>query len=178
MIDARHFEVRETLRNGSEICIRALRPDDCERMAEAFGKLDPETIYTRFFAPKERVTEADLRLIREMDFDTRVALIATLPQDGKETVIASSSYSRIDARTAEVAFVVEEDYQRLGIARRLLDYLGRIAVERGLTAFTAEVLPRNQAMLRVFASCGWPQRMRREDGTLQVILDLTAGRVG
>ena len=97
MIDARHFEVRETLRNGSEICIRALRPDDGERMAEAFGKLDPESIYTRFFGPKAAVTDADFRLIREMDFDSRVALIATVIHDGHEVVIASSSYSRFDA---------------------------------------------------------------------------------
>ena len=178
MIDARHFEVRETLRNGSEICIRALRPDDGERMAEAFGKLDPESIYTRFFGPKMAVTEADLRRIREIDFESHVALIATVIQDGHEVVIASSSYSRLGADAAEVAFIVEEDYQGLGIARRLLGHLGRIAVDRGLTRFEAEVLPQNRSMLRVFTACGWPIRTRTADGTVHVTLALTASGGG
>ena len=77
MIDARSYCVRETLRNGMEVCIRALRPDDGERMAEAFRNLDPESIYTRFFSFKDGLSEADYRLIREMDFDNRVALIVT-----------------------------------------------------------------------------------------------------
>ena len=178
MIDARHFEVRETLRNGSEICIRALRPDDGERMAEAFGKLDPESIYTRFFGPKMAVTEADLRRIREIDFESYVALIATVIQDGHEVVIASSSYSRLGADAAEVAFIVEEDYQGLGIARRLLGHLGRIAVDRGLTRFEAEVLPQNRSMLRVFTACGWPILTRTADGTVHVTLALTASGGG
>jgi RimJ/RimL family protein N-acetyltransferase len=178
VIDARHFEVRETLRNGSEICIRALHPDDGERMAVAFGQLDPESIYTRFFGPKAAVTDADFRLIREMDFDSRVALIATVIQDGHEVVIASSSYSRFDARTAEVAFIVEEDYRGFGIARRLLGHLGRIAVDRGLTSFEAEVLPHNRSMLRVFTACGWPMRTRTADGTVHVTLSLTASGGG
>jgi RimJ/RimL family protein N-acetyltransferase len=178
MIDARHFAVRETLRNGSEICIRALRPDDCERMAEAFGKLDPESVYTRFFGPKAAVTEADFRRIREIDFDSRVALIATVAQDGHEVVIASSSYARLGAGAAEVAFIVEEDYQGLGIARRLLGHLGRIAVDHGLTSFEAEVLPRNRSMLRVFAACGWPVRTRTADGAVHVTLSLAASGGG
>lgn len=178
MIDARHFEVRETLRNGSEISVRALRPDDGERMAEAFGKLDPESIYTRFFGPKMAVTEADLRRIREIDFESHVALIATVIQDGHEVVIASSSYSRLGADAAEVAFIVEEDYQGLGIARRLLGHLGRIAVDRGLTRFEAEVLPQNRSMLRVFTACGWPIRTRTADGTVHVTLALTASGGG
>ena len=74
---------------------------------------------------------------------------------------------------AEVAFLVEEDYHGLGIARRILQHLGRIAIERGLVRFEAEVLPYNSAMLKVFAASGWPMSKRSEDGSLHVILDLS-----
>ena len=47
MTDARSYRAEETLRNGLAVCIRALRPDDGERMAEAFSKLDPDSVYTR-----------------------------------------------------------------------------------------------------------------------------------
>ncbi|HEX5675699.1 MAG TPA: GNAT family N-acetyltransferase [Azonexus sp.] len=172
MIDARHYLASETLRNGLEIRIRALRPDDGERIVEAFSKLDPESVYTRFFRYKKEVSEADLRLIRELDFETRVALVATLTENGREIIIASSSYSVYEDKTAEIAFVVEEDYQGLGIGRRLLSHLGKIARERGITTFTAEVLYQNLAMLKVFTASGWPMKRTTEDGAVLIRLAL------
>lgn len=176
MIDARHYMTSETLRNGLEICIRALRPDDGQRMAEAFSKLETDSIYTRFFGYKKGLTDADYRLIREMDFTTRVALIATLIENGREIVIASSSYALSGPDSAEIAFIVEEDYHGLGIARRLLDHLGRIARQQGIKTFLAEVLIKNAAMLRVFAASGWPMETTITDDSLHVTLALTAGR--
>jgi len=172
MLDARHYLASETLRNGLEIRIRALHPDDGERIVEAFSKLDPESIYTRFFRYKKEVSEADLQLIRELDFERRVALVATLIENGREIVIASSSYSVYADNTAEIAFVVEEDYQGLGIARHLLRHLGKIARERGITTFTAEVLYQNVAMLKVFKASGWPMKSTTEDGSVLVSLAL------
>ncbi len=172
MIDARNYGVREILRNGMEVCIRALHPDDGERMAEAFRNLDPESIYTRFFSLKSDLSDADYRLIREMDFDNRVALIVTRTVADREVVIASSSYSRCGYDMAEVAFIVEEDFHGLGIARRLLTHLGRIAGERGISRFIAEVLVSNAAMLKVFSTVGWPMKKRIADGTVHVTLSL------
>ena len=178
MIDARHYRASEMLRDGREICIRALQPDDAERMTEAFSKLDPESVYTRFFSYKKEVSAADLQLIREMDFERRVALIATLPENGREIVIASSSYSTYGDNKAEIAFVVEEDYQGQGIARRLLKHLGKIAVDRGITTFTAEVLAHNAAMQKVFAACGWPLSSHAEDGSVHFTLALNSAAGG
>ena len=172
MLDARNYQASETLRNGLTIRIRALRPDDCDRIVEAFNKLEPETIYTRFFRYKKEVTEADLKMIAEMDFDRRIALVATLIENGREVVIASSSYSVYADATAELAFTVEEDYQGLGIARHLLRHLGKIARDRGITTFTAEVLHQNVAMLKVFKASGWPMKSTADDGSVLVSLAL------
>jgi len=172
VIDAQSYRVRETLRNGMEVCIRALHPDDGERMAEAFSHLDPETIYTRFFSFKHGLSEADYRLIREMDFDNRVALIVTRMAEGREVIIGSSSYARCGDGAAEVAFTVEEDFHGLGIARRLLTHLGGIAREQGISSFVAEVLVTNAAMLKVFSAVGWPMQRTIADGTVHVTLSL------
>lgn len=172
MIDARHYAETEMLRNGLEVQVRSLQQDDGERVAEAFAKLDHESIYTRFFGPKTELTEKDYQSIREMDFDTRVALLVTLMENGREIVIASGSYSRFAPDAAEVAFLVEEDYHGFGIARRLLQHLGRIAVSRGVVRFEAEVLPYNSAMLKVFEASGWPMSKRSEEGAIHVTLTL------
>lgn len=171
-MNAQQYYAKETLRNGLEVVIRAARSDDAERMIEAFKKLEAESIYKRFFGPKKEITEAELQRFREIDFDTRVTLLCTIEHHGREIVIASGTYARISEDTAEVAFIVEEDYQRLGISKRLLIHLGKISLSKGIKTFTAEVLPHNSAMLGVLQSCGWPMKSSVVEGIVHVTLDL------
>ncbi|MDS4015672.1 MAG: GNAT family N-acetyltransferase [Candidatus Accumulibacter sp.] len=178
MTDAKHYRARERLRNNLELCIRAARPDDEQRIVEAFAKLDPESIYLRFFGPKKELSKDELAAFRDIDFDLRVTLFGTVTEHGREIIVAGGTYVRIDDRAAEVAFLVEEDFHRLGISRRLLSHLGRIAVAAGLQRFVAEVLPQNAAMLGVFGRCGWAMTSHQEGGTVHVILDLTSSAPG
>lgn len=178
MIDVRHFSVQETLRNGVRVEIRSLHPDDGARMDEAFGNLEQESIRSRFFASKSGLTEREHRLIRELDFDSQVMLVVTLVEREKEIVIGTGSYSRVGTDAAEVAFIVEEDYHRQGVAHRLLWHLGLVARERGITRFVAEVRPQNRAMRRVFASSCWPMTSKKEDDVVHITLDLTQEPIG
>jgi len=172
MIDARHYAITEILRNDLEICIRAARPDDDERVVEAFKELEAESVYLRFFGPKKEISPAELQRFRDTDFDRRVILLCTTRCDGKEIVIASGTYVRVGEDAAEVAFIVEEDYHRLGIAGRMLKHLGEIAGAAGVRTFVAEVLPHNKAMLGVFKRAGWPMTSHVEDGTVHLSLSL------
>jgi GNAT superfamily N-acetyltransferase len=179
MADPRDFVVTDTLRNGLPVTIRHLRADDRERMRAAVGKLAPETIYTRLFSHRATLTEAGLDRIMRTDPAGEVMLVVTTGGDGEENIIAggrfvASSTGR-SARTAEVAFVVEEDYRGLGIAGRILRYLAAIARGMGIAAFEADVLTENKSMLAVFARCGLPMAKRFEGGTLHVTLSLADG---
>ena len=178
MIDARQYAATETLRNGLSVCFRASRPDDVERIVTAFHELDPESVYLRFFGPKKEISSAEIQRFRDADFINRVIVLCTTLRDGKEIVIASGTYVRVNENEAEVAFIVEEDFHRLGIAGRLMKHLGRIAQAAGLKIFVAEVLPHNSAMLNVFGRCGWPMSAKTADGTVHVTLDLSAGQSG
>jgi RimJ/RimL family protein N-acetyltransferase len=175
VIDARHYSVCETLRSGLQVQIRAMRPDDVTRIEQAFSKLEQDSIHSRFFGAKSGLTDTDRRTIREMDFDSRVALVVTLTEDGQEIIIGSGSYSRTGPHVAEVAFIVEEDYHGQGIAPRLLWHLARIARENGIHRVEAEVLLFNHSMLRVFTASGLPMTTRRGDGVFHISLDLRNG---
>jgi len=177
MTGARDFSAKETLRNGIEVVIRAVRPDDRERIAEAFAKLDRESVYTRFFSYKGALSDAELRQIETMDFVRDVMLVVTTGVGGRETVIASARYIVLPDSAgpprAEVAFTVEEDFQGNGIAGRLLAHLARLARANGVAGFDADVLPQNQAMLSVFRRSGLPVTTRREGGVVHLSLALT-----
>jgi len=177
------YAVAETLRNGMPVTIRAVRPDDRERLVAAFEKLERETVYTRFFTYKAELTDAELKHFTEVDFDRRVVLLVTTGTGKREIVIGAASYTAYapsaGCHSAEVGFVVEEDYHGLGIAGRLLHHLVLIARQRGIDRFEAEALPNNRAMLAVFARSGLPMTEQRLDGSIHVTMELAAGdRVG
>ena len=176
MTTARDYSAQETLRNGTPVVIRAVRPDDRERIAEAFANLERESVYTRFFSFKRELTAVDLAVIDAMDFVRDVMLVVTTRVDAQEVVIASARYIAHDEAdgtlTAEVSFTVEEDFQGNGIAGRLLAHLTRIARGNGIARFEAVVLPTNKAMLAVFRKSGLHAAERRDDGVVQVVLAL------
>ena len=175
MMDANDFEVTETLKNGLTVKIRAIRPADKAGVVDAFGKLDPESIYTRFFRAKGSLSDQELKAATEVDFENVIALVATIESGGQETIIGGGRYVAFNvsgARSAEIAFMVEEDYQGLGLAGRILKQLAHIAREKGVGQFEAEVLPQNKAMLAVFARSGLPVKLTQTEGVIHVTLSL------
>ena len=173
-MEARGFLVADTLRNGTPVTFRAVRPDDEGRIARAFAGLAPSTVYTRFFGYRSALTTRELAHIAEIDFVNEVMLVATVPGDAGEVIVGSGRYVAMGAgaRTAEVAFTVEEDYQGQGIASRLLQHLAALARANGFTSLEAFVLAENRPVLGVFARSGLAMQQRREEDALHVVLAL------
>lgn len=174
------YEQRATLKNGSGVMVRAIRPDDKERLVAAFKNLDPESIFTRFFYHKRTLTETELKAATELDFENAVALVVTLGEGEKEGIIAGGRYVVLDpeagAKSAEVAFTVEEDYHRQGLARLLLNHLAAIAREKGIASFVAEVLPQNRGMLTVFEKSGLPMQKQHQGDVVHMTLTVAHER--
>ena len=173
LVDPRNYLVADTLRDGTVVTIRAIRPDDRGRLLEAFKKLDRASIYRRFFNPKRELTDAELKQFTEVDFDHVVALVVTTKAENAEIMVAGGRYvTAPSSRSAEVAFTTEKAYQGRGIAGLLLARLARIAREKGVSQFEAYVLAENQPMLSVFRRSGLPMQQRSEGNAIHVALSL------
>lgn len=175
MTDAKNYSARETLKNGLQVTIRSIRPDDGEALLAAFEELEERTVYLRFFGPKQ-VAHRDLREATDVDFVRIVALVTCIRNGAVEKIIGGGRYIVFgDAEPpdrAEVAFMVEEDYQGLGIASLMLRHLAGIAKEKGIMQFHAEVLPENKGMLAVFNRSGFLIRQEFAEGLAHVTLSL------
>lgn len=170
------FDRPATLKNGTAVRVRAVRPDDKARFAEAFRNLERESIYTRLFHHKKELSPAELEVATEVDFENEVALVVTVGDGDGETIIGGGRFALIDApgalRTAEVAFLVEEDYHGQGLAGLLLRHLAEIARGMGVQQFEAEVLAGNRAMLRVFERSGLSVRQTSGGDVVHVSMSL------
>jgi GNAT superfamily N-acetyltransferase len=155
--------------------IRAIRADDKARIVKAFGSLEPRSIRLRFFSLKKNMSAEEVRHVTEPDRVREAALVATVATEDREEIIVGLGQYAGSGRSADIAFVVEEDYQNRGIASRLLQHLVRIARERGITQFEADVLAGNTPMLTVLRRSRLPRTESEEDGVVRVTLALAGG---
>ena len=170
MIDPSSYLTEETAKGGLPVTIRALRPDDRERMATAVRGLDAESIYLRLFSRGRELTDAAIDRIMRFDRDREIVLVATTESDTR--IIGSGRYVLTHPGAAEVAFMVEEDFRGRGIAGTLLRHLARVATAQGIETFEADVLAQNRSMQSVFARTGWGVQSRREGDTVHLTMAL------
>ncbi len=160
------------LTDGSTVEIRPARPGDTDAVREMHAAMSPDNMYLRFFSlsPSAAQQEAQ-RVCREPGPD-HAALLAW--RDGE--LIGVASYEPTgDEGSAEIAFAVSDQMHGRGVATLLLEHLVSLARRRKLTAFTAQTLADNIAMLRVFADAGLPVRRQSADGVVDMTFPLPGG---
>jgi RimJ/RimL family protein N-acetyltransferase len=70
-----------------------------------------------------------------------------------------------ESALADIAFIVDEEYQGRGIASYMFNLLIKAGIDRGIEGFTADVLSDNKAMMKVFENSPYPMQTRLEDGS-------------
>jgi len=159
-----------TLRDGRRVTVRPVLPQD-EGLEQALVRaLSPTSRYQRFFAPIRELPQDWLQRLTQIDYRLHQALIVE-SFDGDEALAVAEARYVVDAtgKVCEFAVVVADDWQRLGLARRLLAQLVRVAAEAGLRQMVGEVLATNHAMLSLARSLGFAT-LRHADGGAQVLL--------
>jgi RimJ/RimL family protein N-acetyltransferase len=176
--DIKNYNATEGLRDQRTVKIRAIRPDDKGLVIDALQRVSPDSLYYRLFAPKKTFTDDDLKQVTEVDSVNVVALVAVLEENQTQKIVGGGRYVRYGTsetgQRAEVAFLIDDGHQGLGIGSRILKHLTAIALASGITAFEAEVLPSNDKMLRVFDRGGFPVSKSRTRDSIHVTIDLTA----
>ena len=151
LIFLERYKNQMTLKNGKAVEFRPLLPSDEFAYRNFYYSLQEKTIYFRFFYRKNLFShELIQNQWASVDYHKNMSMIGLSRIGGHQEVIAIGSYAEESKSRAEVAFVVREDFQGMGIASHLLAIMQRIAKENNFTGFMATVLRENKAMLQVF----------------------------
>ena len=108
----------------------------------------------------------------DIDFKDHVAIVALAEESGRKIVAAGGRYIVFEPGRAEMAFVVIDAWQGRGIGSILMRHLAKIANDAGLQELTAEVLPENAAMRKVFEKFGFKPAAHRDPQTIHLVLKL------
>jgi RimJ/RimL family protein N-acetyltransferase len=162
------------LRDGTPVQLRAIRPEDKERLRIAFERLSLRSVYRRFFHAVTALTPEMLRQLTELDFRDHVGLVLCVHDETGERLIAVARFVRVAAQSerAEFAITVADDYQNRGAATLLLQQLVRIARAGRVRELVADVLEDNREMLEVMRNLKLPCRETFEDGVCHVVVSL------
>jgi acyl-CoA hydrolase len=150
------LEHYDTLRDGTEIFFRPVKPTDEVTLSEMLYSLSPSSIRTRYMAQTVTFPHRDVQQLTNIDYTQDISIVGTVPSISGEQVVAIAQYY-LDPKTqaAELAFLVQDEWQKKGMGTFLLAYLTQIAKHRGVKQFCAKVLPTNKAMLAVFHNSGY-----------------------
>jgi len=172
MSEAISYTARELLRDGSQIKIRALRREDEANMLAAVGRTSAQSLQRRFFVMKRHFSEKERAFFMDIDFKNHAAIVALAEESGRKVIAGSGRYIVFEPGRAEMAFIVVDAWQGRGIGSILMRHLVRIANDAGLQELTAEVLPENAAMRKVFEKFGFLPGPHRDPQTLHLALKL------
>ncbi len=154
---------RVILRDGTPADLRRAGPADADLMRAFLARVSEEARSRRFLAGVSPET----------------ALRSLLPTDGAVTLVVLTGAGIVatgcfvpdrgpDPRSAEVAFLVEDDLIGRGLGTLLLERLALIAARAGITRFRALTQPDNSAMLAILRDSGFNLHTTHEDAAVEI----------
>jgi len=169
------YEKRIDVKGFAPLLMRPLRMTDEAKMSRMFYDHSDATVYKRWHHRRKQLPHRDLLRLMEIDYAKNMAVVIESEPEGLESKLVGVGRYHTDPATnyAEIAFVIQDDWQGHGLGTTLLQHLIDIARENGVTGFTAEVLAENRAMQHVFHKSGLEVQSKLNSGVYSLIMDLS-----
>ncbi|MCK8515486.1 bifunctional acetate--CoA ligase family protein/GNAT family N-acetyltransferase [Methylonatrum kenyense] len=159
-----------TLRDGSSVLLRPIRPEDADMEAAFVRSLSPRSRYLRFMEHMSELSTSMLVRFTQIDYDREMALVALSGDGGEATQVGVARYIiNPDGESCEFALVVSDDWQGRGLGRVLMEALMHCAEQRGLSRIEGQVLSANQGMLALMQRLGFERRPDPDDNALVLV---------
>lgn len=170
------------LSDGTRIVLRPVQPKDSPLLSAMMARLSSQTKYNRFHGAVNNLTSTHLRYMSCVDQQRHVAFVLTTRHNGEENIIADARYvvdEDASSESAEFAIMVEDHWQRLGLAEHAMHALTTAATSNGLRWLHGDVLADNCPMLALMQRCHFcctPDRSDEKMVHAEILLSPNAQR--
>ncbi len=156
-------------KDGLKAHVRAIKPIDESAIRDLFYSMSESSVYFRYFSPRKSMPHENLQKYVNISEDEGISLVVTIgPRENRKIIAEARAMIDNSGEFADVAFMVDEDFHGRGIASFLLQYLTKLAQERGLKGFTADVLTSNLPMVKVFEKTPYVLHRHYENGVVNL----------
>jgi acetyltransferase len=164
------------LRDGTELLVRPIRPEDARLERDFIAALSAETMRRRFMGTIRALDPATLARFTQIDYDREMALIALDGAGASAKVVAVCRYFTLpDGASCEFAIVVADAWQGRGLGHQMMTRLAAIARAQGRATMMGVVDAANEGMIRMCAGLGFAIVRDADDGLMKrVTLDLSS----
>jgi acetyltransferase len=168
----RKYETLWRLRDGRIVLLRPIKPEDENLWLEMFQNFSEESKRYRFFQIlKDTPHEVRVRYCN-IDYDREMAIVAELTENGRRRIVGVVRVSlEPDRKTGEIAFIVADPWQGLGLGTKMVDYAIEVCRDMGVESLYAIMLPDNKRAINLTKKMGFTLKTM-EDGTIKGILNL------
>jgi acetyltransferase len=157
-----------TLKDGATVVLRPIRPEDEPELSALYARLSPETAYQRFFTVMARLPPSWAHNFANVDYERRMAIVAVGPDN--ELLAVARYDSGEAAEEADIAIVVQDQWQGKGLGTMLMAELLGYAEAKGIRRFRADVLTENGRMLDMLARLTQVLTRRTERGVTSLLM--------
>jgi len=166
------YETMWRLRDGRTVILRPIKPEDEPLWLEMFQNFSEESIRYRFFQVlKDTPHETRVRYCN-IDYDREIAIVAELTEEGRKRILGVARVSiEPDGRTGEIAFIVADPWQGLGLGTKLVDYVLEICADMKLETIYAIMLADNYRAMGLMKKMGFAVKYM-DDGTVKGMLSI------
>jgi acetyltransferase len=152
----RKYESLWTMRNGKNVFLRPIKPEDEPLWLDMFKSLSEESIRFRFFEILRDTPHEVIVRYCNIDYDRELAIVPEVIEKNKRKI---AGVVRLiiepDGKTGEVAVLVADPWQGIGLGSKLVDYMIEICKEKKLEKIYAEMLYNNIRVIRILAKMGF-----------------------
>jgi len=167
---------KHTFKDDLTVRFRPIRPSDVEEMRKLFYRFSDRSVYYRYFSPIKAMPYTKMQDYVNVDYRKTMSIVGLAEKPGERRIIAEGRFVTVpEGAYADAAFVVDESYKGRGIGTFMFETLSKIARDRGLKGFKAEVLASNTSMLKVFEKSPVPIRMLLNSGVYELTIPFFEG---
>lgn len=166
------YEAIWRLRDGRTVLLRPIKPEDEPLWLKMFQSFSDDSIRYRFFRViKDTPHEMRVRYCN-IDYDREIAIVAELTQDGERKIMGVVRVSiEPDGKIGEIAFIVADPWQGLGLGSKLVDHVIEICKDKGLETLYGVILHDNNQAIRLMREMGF-KIQHVDESTVKATLNL------
>ncbi len=164
----KEWERQTKLKDGREVLIRPIRPEDEALYADFFTEVTPEDLRLRFFAPIKDFNHAFLAKLTQLDYERAIAFAAIEVQSGK-LLGAVRLHADPDHVTGEYAILLRSNLKGQGLGWKLMKMMIEWAQADGISAVKGEIMRENRVMIQMCEALGFSVRSSPDDESIAVV---------